>query len=206
MPTAIEGSFMTDSGRFDVFFSHSHRDAEIVAAVALLLEKRLDIRVWLDKWHLVPGGEWQRALARALDEAATCAIFLGATTPAGWFYQEIQAALNRQVREPSFRVIPVLLPNSDKSLVDRFLELRTWVELDRGIEDERALDVLAAGIRGVAPGRPDLGTADLKDPTVGAAMKQLQTIRAFQADLLVADEIALEFQRKILDRMIKLAD
>jgi len=138
---------------FDVFLSHAHVDAEVVEKLGTRLADEGGLCVWLDRWVLVPGELWEQGLAKALAEAASCAVCIGSKTPSGWFNQEIQRALNRQTREPNFRVIPVILPGGDESLVDNFLELRTWVQFKEGIEDHDALRRLISGIKGVSPGR-----------------------------------------------------
>jgi hypothetical protein len=62
----------------DAFLSHSHENAVWVEALACRLEDEFGIKVWLDKWVLVPGKSWQPAMARGLEEAASCAVFIGA--------------------------------------------------------------------------------------------------------------------------------
>ena len=58
-------------------------------------------------------------------------------------------ALDLQARDPSFAVIPVLLPEADPPL--GFLSMNTWVELDVGSDAAMAVGVLAAAIQGEAP-------------------------------------------------------
>ena len=40
---------------FDVFLSHSHSDADAVEMLAKRLEDTEGLKVWLDKWTLIPG-------------------------------------------------------------------------------------------------------------------------------------------------------
>ena len=190
---------------YDVFFSHSHHDAPIVEELATVIEDKEGLIVWLDRWILVPGGEWQREMADGLDRALTCAVFIGSTTPQGWFSQEIQRALNRQARDPAFRVIPVLLPGSDIEVIDGFLELRTWVDFRSGMTDEKGMHLLLAGIKGTRPGRlRGQGDSVLRDHDMGEVTKKLQRLKELQEAKLVADEVVLEFQRKIVDRVIEI--
>ena len=70
-----------------------------------------------------------------------------------WFWEEIERALKKQVRDPIFRVIPVILPDGDHGLIDNFLEFRAWVDFGKSIEDDRAFHLLLSGTRGVPPGR-----------------------------------------------------
>jgi hypothetical protein len=123
---------------FDVFLSHAHVDGALVEIIGTRLEDEAKLSVWLDKWILVPGDHWQQQMAKGLDEARCCAVCIGNNTPEGWFREEIERSLNRQTRDPTFRVIPVILPGGDRSLVDTFLELRTWVEFKDGVTDGRA--------------------------------------------------------------------
>ena len=140
-----------DAASYDVFLSHAHIDAEVVEIIGQRL-LNVGLTVWLDKWVLVPGDLWQQEMARGLDQASTCAVCIGQTTPKGWFRQEIQRALDRQSKEKAFRVIPVILPEGDANIVDDFLELRTWIEFKNDHDDPRAVHLLTCGIRGIPPG------------------------------------------------------
>jgi len=143
----------TDPKAYDVFLSHAHVDADFVKQLAAKLADNYDLGVWLDQWVLVPGELWQQDMAQGIGDAGSCAVCIGAKTPEGWFKQEVQRALNRQSREPKFRVIPIILPGGETSHVDNFLELRTWVDMRNGLDDEEALHRLVCGIRGLPPGR-----------------------------------------------------
>jgi TIR domain len=150
-------TFPEPEGRYDVFLSHSHLDAEWVEELAKRLQDERQIRAWLDRWVLIPGKPWQRDMARGLQQAASCAVCIGQQTPQGWFEMEITKALNRQAADKEFRVIPVLLPDADTSLAeslgDTFLELNTWVDFRQSADPHRAFHLLACGIKGIAPGR-----------------------------------------------------
>jgi hypothetical protein len=187
--------------QFDVFLSHAHGDAEIVECLAARLSDDARLCVWLDKWILVPGGHWQQEMAKGLDQAKTCAVFISSNTPNGWFREEIERALNRQAKDPSFRVIPVILPNGNQAMVDNFLELRTWVDFKAGIEDGYAFHVLTCGIRGQSPGR--YLQASNKDIQAIEAMRgKLKIIRSLRNEQLIDDNVALEYQRSVLDEII----
>jgi len=155
---------------YDVFLSHSHKNAESVEALAKKIEDEADLKVWLDKWVLIPGGKWIPEMAKGISEAKSCAVFIGNATPKGWFEEEIERALNQQTQDKTFRTIPVLLPGADPKFVDNFLELRTWVDFRSGLEDEEAFRRLVAGIKGEEPGRgpgeakEDIPTDKLPEP------------------------------------------
>lgn len=193
-----------DEEIFDVFLSHSHLDATLVEALAKRLEDEFKFRVWLDKWVLIPGKSWQQEIARGLDKAKSCAVCIGKETPKGWFREEIERAINRQTKDASFRVIPLLLPNAQEVNVDNFLELRTWVKFEKGFDDLGAFHILVSGIKGVAPGR---GPATLEENVSYSSHNHerefLKQIQQWRSERLIDDEIAIEYQRKVLDRVIE---
>jgi TIR domain len=191
----------SDETFFDAFLSHAHVDADVVELLAARLTDEAQFRIWLDRWVLVPGEHWQQEMARGLEQAKTCAICIGQHTPKGWFREEIERALNRQTKDNSFRVIPVILPSGDPALVDNFLELRTWVDFKSGLQDGHAFHILTSGIRGIPPGRsPPI--QDINADALKLVREQLARIRALRREQLIDDDIALEYQRRILDRII----
>lgn len=187
---------------FDVFLSHSHLDSGYAEDLAKKLEDKAGLTVWLDKWILVPGEHWQQEMARGLNGANSCAVCIGAETPSGWFKEEIERALNRQTKEKNFRVIPVLLPNSQKVNVDDFLELRTWVDFEDDIQNDYAIHVLISGIQGVAPGR--FQERNAPDSLHRQVRDNLLKIRELRDEHLIDVEIAQEYQRRLIDKLTKI--
>lgn len=186
---------------FDVFLSHSHPDGELVEALGIRLTDEAQMNVWLDRWILVPGNHWQQDMAKGLDQARSCAVCIGANTPKGWFREEIEQALNRQTKEAEFRVIPVILPTGNRDLVNDFLELRTWVDFSDGIDDGKAFHLLTSGIRGIPPGRYS-PKPTLANSTILAIRESLSHIRELRHQRLIDDPVALEYQRRLLDKLI----
>ena len=138
---------------FDVFLSYPHTEGVWVENLAKRLEDEAQLNVWLDKWILVPGQPFQPGMAQGIEvQSKSCAVCIGESTPKGWVHEELQKALSRQVRDPSFRVIPVLLPNAHSANVNDFLELRTWVDF-RISDQAYAFHLLVCGIKGIPPGR-----------------------------------------------------
>lgn len=187
---------------FDVFLCHAHNDAEIVERLGVKITDEVHLRVWLDKWILVPGEHWQQEMAKGLEQAKTCAVCVSQETPHGWFREEIERALNRQAKDHTFRVIPIILPNGDRTVIDNFLELRTWVDFQAGIDDGYAFHVLISGIRGRAPGRyvAHKVTDTLALETIRGKLRRIRTLREEQ---LIDDNVALEYQRRVLDEIIE---
>ncbi len=139
--------------RYDVFLSHASADKPAVEYLAQRLRKE-GLDPFLDKWHLVPGEPWQKALEEALDQSRTCAVFIGKQL-GPWQNEEMRSALGERVDDPAFRVIPVLLPGGKeigKEKLPRFLRRLTWVDFRTDLDDEDAFRRLLAGIRGQAPG------------------------------------------------------
>jgi hypothetical protein len=139
---------------YDVFLSYSHLDAAWVEDLAIRLEEQQGFKVWLDKWVIATGQSFQQAMSIGLDQQAKCcAVCIGEHTPAGWVREEIEKALNRAVKDPSFVVIPVLLPNSKSVNVDNFLELRSWVDFRNPDDYDWEYHRLVSGIKRLPPGR-----------------------------------------------------
>ncbi|MEM7086699.1 MAG: tetratricopeptide repeat protein [Bacteroidota bacterium] len=138
---------------YDAFLSHSHDDAEQVEYLAAKLEDEAGLKIWLDEWELIPGEPFIQAMSKGLNEAKTCVVVVGSSTPEGWFQQEIGKALNIKASNPSFRVIPLLLPSAKDIFVNDFLELQTWVKFTKNLDAKRPFHKLVSGIQGKKPGR-----------------------------------------------------
>jgi hypothetical protein len=151
---------------FAVFLSHNSEDKNSVEKIAIFLEDKANLKPWLDKWTLIPGENWVRALERGLDSSATCAVFVGKNGEGPWQKPEVDRALQKQVNDASFRVIPVLLPDaSTKPVLPGFLSNNTWVDFRKGLDDDEALWCLECGIRGQPRGRFKAKSYQQKLPT-----------------------------------------
>jgi formylglycine-generating enzyme required for sulfatase activity len=151
------------SHRYHIFLSHNSSDKPAVEELAIRL-RREGIEPWLDKWNLIPGQECQPAMERALADCATCAVFIGPGGLGPWQNEEMRAAIDRRVGErgDQFRVIPVLLPGTERperGKLPPFLTATTWVEFRHSLDDEEAFRRLVCGIRGVEPGAGLSGAA-----------------------------------------------
>src|SRR5512142_3087166 len=146
----------TTSFKYHVFLSHNSADKPAVEELAVRL-RREGIEPWLDKWNLIPGDPCQPAMERALTDCATCAVFIGPGGLGPWQNEEMRAAIDRRVGErgDQFRVIPVLLPGTERperGKLPLFLTATTWVEFRRSLDDEEVFRRLVCGIRGQEPG------------------------------------------------------
>ena len=191
---------MPECENFDVFLSYSHVDESHVEELTRRINDH-GMKVWIDKWVLVPGGKWQPAIAHGLKKANSCAVCIGEQTPSGWFREEIERALNRQTSDSSFRVIPVLLPGAQESNVDNFLELRSWVDFRNGIEDAKAFRYLICGINGTAPGRFEEENAS--DPRLEKVRKGLMHLKLLYDEKLIDDDNLSDYRCRMLDKLVE---
>ena len=133
-----------------------------------------------------------------MSQARCCAVCLGTNTPDGWFKPAIEMALNRQARDPSFRVFAVLLPGAKDVNVDDFLELNIWVDF-RSSDTAYAFHVLVSGVRGEPPGKwPPKETLTMK--TSADVEAKLRELHRFKQENWVDPSIAVEFQRTVLKK------
>ena len=145
---------------YDVFLSHNSKDKPAVEHLAEKLEDDAGMRVFLDKWNLVPGDPWQEELEDALGRSRTVAVFLGPSGIGSWHNEEMRSALELRVRDKKRRVIPVLLPGTSLPQDDQvpiFISRLTWVDFRDGLDDPDTFERLVAGINGIAPGRSKTG-------------------------------------------------
>jgi len=92
------------------------------------------------------------------------AVFVGVGEMGPWQQREKYLALDRQARDAAFPVIPVLLPGADPAL--GFLGQNMWVDLRERPDAPSTLALLAAAIRGEAPGAAARETVDATRATV----------------------------------------
>src|SRR6266487_519349 len=86
-PDTQPATFGTPPEYYDVFLSYSHMDAVWVEHLAKRLEDEHSLRIWLDKWVLIPGQPWQQVMAHTIDQAKCCVVCISEHTPGGWFKQ-----------------------------------------------------------------------------------------------------------------------
>lgn len=133
-----------------VFLCHNSEDKPAVRRLAEKLEDA-GIDIWLDEWCLAPGDRWQVEIEQALNQCQVCAVFLGSNPIGTWQHEELQVVLGRRASDKQFRVIPVLLPKTERakrSLMPAFLANTHWVAFQHDIEEEEKFNRLVAGIKG----------------------------------------------------------
>jgi TIR domain len=143
---------------FDVFLSYSRSDAAAAGQLVQALRAR-GLKVFFDRDYLTPGQQWPELLEASLRGCRSAAICLGPQGLGPWQKREQYVALDRQVQDSSFSVVPVLLPGAKDPPLG-FLRLETWVDLKGGVDSEAGLTLLQQAIRGQAPLPADVGLPD----------------------------------------------
>jgi hypothetical protein len=134
---------------YDVFISYSRPDIDIVERIARRLRDEESLIVFLDKWELVGGEQWQGDLSESINQSKSAAIFIGPHGLGKWQNNEIQVAINIATNtNDRFRVVPVLLPGTTPKALSDFLSLYTWVDFRQNVNDQKTFQFLVASIRG----------------------------------------------------------
>ncbi|MBF0338275.1 MAG: toll/interleukin-1 receptor domain-containing protein [Nitrospirae bacterium] len=126
-------------------------DKATVKDIAMRLKHEHGLKVWFDKWDIVPGTHFEKAMSDGLKESKTCAIFIGKSPPERWCMEEIRFALNRGTKDNSFRVIPVILPGCNNDNIPDFLQSRSFVDFSTDIDSEDEMYRLVCGIQNEPP-------------------------------------------------------
>jgi WD40 repeat protein len=133
---------------FDVFVSYSRLDAREAGEIDCFLRAR-GLNPFFDRRKLAPGLPWIRALEQAISSARAAIVLIGPRGIGNTQQYERELALYRQSRDPTFPVVPVLLPGSDDRPFD-FLRVLTWVDFsqvanvsDAPLELERLLSAVS---------------------------------------------------------------
>lgn len=185
---------------YDAFLAHDLTDVKWVEEhLAQPLEDEHHLRVWLEKWEMVPGKLQQQQLFQGFGQAKCCVVCIGRQTPAEWFEQIIEAALDKQAQEPTFGVIPVLLPQTNDVNLSHFLKLRTLVNF-RDLEYAYAFHLLICGIKGIPPGRGPQTENRMIGPGA-VAEEMLQQLNDFKRKGLIKDAIADDTVRIVLEKV-----
>jgi WD40 repeat protein len=183
-----------DSSR--VFVCHNSRDSAAARRLALDLLKTGAMRTWVDTWE-VPGGEkWEQEIRHAFARSSACLVLLGSHGLGRYQRREVDWAKARQSLDPSYRVVPVLLPGVQTADVDALataLPEQQWVDLRDGFEDADRLEVLQKAIRGGRPGPPVLAI------NVAVAAEQWEASGRANAGVLISGK-ALRQARALATR------
>lgn len=126
-----------------IFVSYNRSDTAVVEPLAEQL-KDSGFDVFLDVWDLRLGVAWPNRLEERIADADSLIVVLGPHGLGGWQQRECHLALDRQVRDPDFSVIPVLIPGLERPALG-FLSLNTWIDLRTSPEAEMKRLIAALG-------------------------------------------------------------
>jgi hypothetical protein len=193
---AAAGALVASLKVFDVCLLHAPEDTKLAETMAGRLVDKHGIKVWLDSWMTIPGSAADRTARLDTDPEPTWAIFVGKDTPIDWFQKKIEEGLERQQRNPAFRIIPVLLPGAPVDAFVQFPGIRTWADFREGQDQEYGFHVLVQGIRGEPIGRWPPPAKEVIDPLspYRERLMELQTLEG----LGLHEPVILELQRKIM--------
>jgi len=140
---------MTSIVNYDVFVSYARSDGSTAVELNGWLRAQ-GFRTFFDRNELNPGLRWIPALEDAIQQSRAVAILVGAHGIGNTQQYERELALVRQTSDPTFPVIPVLLPGC-VSPPTGFLQLVTWIDL-RGatsvLHQTETLALLHAALKG----------------------------------------------------------
>jgi hypothetical protein len=112
---------------YDVFISYSRVDARHAADIDSVLRAE-GLRPFFDRRNLAPGLRWVQALEQAIGAANAAIILIGPRGLGNTQQYERDLALVRQTHDPSFPVVPVILPETTSDPPFDFLRALTWVD------------------------------------------------------------------------------
>jgi TIR domain len=104
---------------FDVFISYSRADARHAREIDSLLRQN-GLRTFFDRHSLTPGLRWVSDLEKAIGGAKAAIILLGSHGLGNTQQYERELAIVRQTHDPTFRVVPVILPDTTIDLPFNF--------------------------------------------------------------------------------------
>ncbi len=135
---------------YDVFVSYSRLDWRHAEEIDSVLRAK-GLKSFFDRRNLAPGLPWVRALEQAIGAAKAAIVLIGPHGFGNTQQYERELAIFRQSRDPTFPVVPVLLPDTNDPPFT-FLQVITWIDFshvgrvsDEPLEIERLLTAVRGG-------------------------------------------------------------
>jgi hypothetical protein len=142
---------------FDLFLSHAHKDAALVAELYRWLTNA-GLRVWYDARELGGGALLATDLQAAIERCR--GILLVASEESlqrGWVKAEYNSAMDERANQDAFRVVALKLPNAN---VKDLMKGTTWIDMSASTLDA---DTALGIIRALHPGEKRPNPAAARD-------------------------------------------
>ena len=140
---------------YDVFVSYSRADGWHAREIDSALRAN-GLSSFFDRRNLAPGLPWVRALEQAIGAAKAVIVLIGPRGLGNTQQYERELAIVRQSQDPTFPVVPVVLPETTADRPFDFLNLLTWVDFSSVAKVSDAPDELAR-LLGAVRGPPPAG-------------------------------------------------
>ena len=137
------------SDTYDVFVSYSRADWRNAADIDEVL-RATGLNPFFDRRNLPPGLPWVRVLEQAINVAKAAIVLIGPHGFGNTQQYERELAIYRQSRDPTFPVVPVLLPDAHDPPFT-FLQVLTWIDFSQVAKVSDApleLERLLTAVRG----------------------------------------------------------
>ncbi|MCE2946715.1 MAG: toll/interleukin-1 receptor domain-containing protein [Betaproteobacteria bacterium] len=179
-PASTDGPETAPAALFDAFISYSHADDDDAQALLRDLKAR-DIAVWIDAEQIEPGDLFVTVLEAGMKASRNVLLLVSPRSQASaWVTEEYANALNLiNGRRDTIqrRLIPVLLGGAAP---DGFLASRHQVDLRNPADRGKALDRLAATLRGSrSHARRSAPAAPLIAAPAGEAIDEVQYLTRY---------------------------
>jgi hypothetical protein len=120
---------------YDIFFSYTIDHRKEVSQIAEFLATN-GARIFMDT-RIRPGDNWVQALEAALKSTRAIGFCIGPNTAdSSGMASEIGFAVKEQQENRSVRIIPIILPGADWSMVPDLLRDYQGVDLSKGINED----------------------------------------------------------------------
>src|SRR3989304_3710408 len=131
--------------KYDIFLSYSVSDSKEVETLASILSDK-GLRVWFDKWTLVPGASWLDEIQAAISNSNCIGFCIGASSRSKWIDTELQRGMEKKIKDTQFRIIPILLPGAKLNNIPEYLRNYQLIDFRKGFENEKEINRLIATI------------------------------------------------------------
>jgi len=112
---------------YDVFVSYSRADGRRAAEIDSVLRDK-GLKTFFDLRNLAAGLPWRRALEQAIGAARAVIVLLGPRGLGNTQQHERELASMRQTCDPTFPIVPVILPETTIDPPFDFLRAPTWID------------------------------------------------------------------------------